>query len=100
EDEDEDDDATIDEVTPRGRRGRGRGSTKRGRGGLKRVGDHLEDLGDDCTRTSDMEETDGSDSGADLDDFVVGDDVLTSSNRQRSTGPTTPGSSGLTLRHR
>jgi ATP-dependent DNA helicase MPH1 len=47
-----------------------------------------------------MDETDGSDSGADLDDFVVGDDVLTSSNRQRSTGPTTPGSSGLTLRHR
>jgi ATP-dependent DNA helicase MPH1 len=100
EDEDEEDDAKIEEVTPRGRRGRGWGSTKQGRGGLKRAGDHLEDLGDDCTRTSDMDETDGSDSGADLDDFVVGDDVLTSSNRQRSTGPTTPGSSDLTLRHR
>jgi ATP-dependent DNA helicase MPH1 len=100
EDEDEEDDATIDEVTPRGHRGRGWGSTKERRGGFKRVGDHLEDLGDDCTRTSDMEETDGSDSGADLNDFVVGDDVLTSSNRQRSTGPTTPGSSGLTVRHR
>ena len=100
--EDEEEDDEEESNTPQGRRGRGgrgrgrgRGSTKRGRGGYKRVGDHLEDIGDDCTRTSDIEETDGSDSGADLDDFIVGDDVLTSSNRQRSTGPTTPGSSGL-----
>ncbi|KAG7292365.1 3'-5' DNA helicase [Staphylotrichum longicolle] len=104
-DDDEEEETADEESTPqqhrgRGRGGRGRGPAKRGRGGLKRVGDHLEDLGDDCTRTSDMEETDGSDSGADLDDFIVGDDVLTSSIGQRSTGPTTPGSSGLSIRSR
>ncbi|KAK4148511.1 hypothetical protein C8A00DRAFT_38916 [Chaetomidium leptoderma] len=100
--EDEEEETATEDVTPGGRRGRGRGraGTKGGRGGLKRAGDHLEDAGDDCTRTSDMEETDGSDSGADLVDFVVGDDVLTSSNRRGSTSPTTPGSSGLSLRHR
>jgi ATP-dependent DNA helicase MPH1 len=99
----EEDTATEAATPPRGcnrGRGRGRGARKTGRGGLKRVGDHLEDMGDDCMRTSDMEETDGSDSGADLDDFIVADDVLTSSNRQRSTDPTTPSSSGLSLRHR
>jgi len=104
-DEDDEEDTADEERTPqrnrgRGSVGRGRGSTKRGRGGLKRVGNHLEDFGDDCTRTSDMEETDGSDSGADLDDFIVGDDVLTSSNWQGATSPMTPGSSGLSLRHR
>jgi ATP-dependent DNA helicase MPH1 len=46
-----------------------------------------------------MEETDGSDSGADLVGFIVGDDVLTSSIQQRSTVPTTPVSSDLSLRH-
>jgi ATP-dependent DNA helicase MPH1 len=103
-DEEEDEglaDAAAEEALPRGKRGRGRSTAKKGRGTLKRVGDHLEDWGDDCTRTSDLAETDGSDSGADLDDFIVADDVLlSSSNRQRSTGPTTPGSSGLSLRHR
>lgn len=104
-DDDEEEETADEESTPqqhrgRGRGGRGRGPAKGGRGGLKRVGDHLEDLGDDCTRTSDMQETDGSDSGADLDDFIVGDDVLTSSIGQRSTGPTTPGSSGLSIRSR
>lgn len=75
--------------------------TKQGRGRLKQIGDHLEDIGDDCTRTSDMEETDGSDSGGDLADFVVGDDVLTSSLREvSSSDPLTPGSSGLSLRSR
>ncbi len=101
--EEEEDDTLDEETTPRGRRGggRGRGAAKGGKGGrLKRVGDDLEDLGDDCMRTSDMEMTDGSDSGADLEDFVVGDDFLTSSIRQRSTGPTSPGSSGLSLSHR
>ena len=99
EEEEEEHTATEDEI-PQGRRGRGRGTMKKGgRGRLNRVGDHLEDFGDDCTRTSDMEETDGSDSGGDLADFVVRDDAP-SSLRQRSTGPTTPGSSGLSLRHR
>ncbi|KAK4242338.1 hypothetical protein C8A03DRAFT_11437 [Achaetomium macrosporum] len=94
-------DTAAEETLPRRNRGRGRGraATKRGRGALKRVGDHLEEWGDDCTRTSDLEETDGSDSGGDLDDFIVADDVLTSRNRQRSADPTTTGSSGLSLRH-
>ncbi|OIW35270.1 P-loop containing nucleoside triphosphate hydrolase protein [Coniochaeta ligniaria NRRL 30616] len=58
-----------------------RGGRKAQRGGsrLKRKGDHFEDLGDDCERTSDINDTDGSDSGADLEDFVVGDDQVISS---------------------
>ncbi|KAH6845203.1 hypothetical protein B0I37DRAFT_379452 [Chaetomium sp. MPI-CAGE-AT-0009] len=99
EDENEAEETTVEETTPRGHRGRGWGATKRSLGGFQRVGDHIEDFGDDCTRTSDMEETDGSDSGADLDDFIVGDDVFSSSNPQKSIGPATPGSSRLSLRH-
>ncbi|KAI1757217.1 hypothetical protein F4782DRAFT_481744 [Xylaria castorea] len=58
--------------------------------------DESADEGDDCRRTSDLEATDDSDSGADLEGFVVGDDVATSSNfvtssiRRRSTSPTSP----------
>ncbi|KAK3906853.1 hypothetical protein C8A05DRAFT_11444 [Staphylotrichum tortipilum] len=104
EEEEEDDENTLDEeaTPPRRHHGdRGRGAAKRGKGGrLKRVGDDLEDLGDDCMRTSDLEMTDGSDSGADLDDFIVGDDFVSSSIRQRSTDPTSPGSSALSLSHR
>ncbi|KAI8632530.1 type III restriction enzyme [Xylariaceae sp. FL1651] len=60
--------------------------------------DESADEGDDCRRTSDLELTDDSDSGADLEGFVVGDDVATSSNfvtssiQQRSTSPTSPAS--------
>ena len=57
----------------RGRKGK-RGGTR-----LKRKGDDFEDVGDDCERTSDINDTDGSDSGADLDDFIVGDDQIISS---------------------
>ncbi|CAK7240916.1 MAG: 3'-5' DNA helicase [Sporothrix thermara] len=53
----------------RGRGGRGRGS----RGGAVSYG-RLEERGDDCMRTSDNYETDGSDCGSDLVDFIVGDD--------------------------
>ncbi|KAI0187264.1 hypothetical protein F4808DRAFT_323720 [Astrocystis sublimbata] len=58
--------------------------------------DESADEGDDCRRTSDLDLTNDSDSGADLEDFVVGDDVATSSNfatssmRRRSTSPTSP----------
>jgi ATP-dependent DNA helicase MPH1 len=58
--------------------------------------DESADEGDDCRRTSDLELTDDSDSGADLEGFVVGDDVATSSNfvtssiRKRSTSPPSP----------
>lgn len=57
---------------------RGR-NAQRGGTRLKRKGDDFEDVGDDCERTSDIDHTDGSDSGADLADFVVGDDQLISS---------------------
>lgn len=57
---------------------RGR-KAQRGGTRLKRKGDDFEEVGDDCERTSDIDDTDGSDSGADLADFVVGDDQLISS---------------------
>lgn len=44
----------------------------------------VEDYGDDCTRTSQLYERDDSDSGADLLDFVVDDDVPISSLRDSS----------------
>ncbi|KAI0100403.1 hypothetical protein GGR51DRAFT_532791 [Nemania sp. FL0031] len=81
--------------------------TKGGRGVSKKARvavsyDESADEGDDCRRTSDLELTDDSDSGADLEGFVVGDDVATSSNfmtssmRGRSTSPTSPISSSST----
>ncbi|KXX79739.1 ATP-dependent DNA helicase MPH1 [Madurella mycetomatis] len=99
--EDEDkDDITVGEATPQHRRSRGRG--RGGRTAFKRSHDYLEDIGDDCTRTSDMEQPEDSDSGADLADFIVGDDedVFMSSIPQESTRPMTPQSSGLSVRHK
>ncbi|GAW18260.1 hypothetical protein ANO14919_077340 [Xylariales sp. No.14919] len=64
--------------------------------------DESADEGDDCRRTSDLELTDDSDSGADLEGFVVGDDVATSSNfvtssiRQRSASPISMSSTAST----
>lgn len=49
--------------------------------------DFVEDYGDDCTRTSQLYERDDSDDGADLLDFVVGDDDPISSVRDASTSP-------------
>lgn len=63
------------------------------------VYDESADEGDDCRRTSDLELTDDSDGGSDLEGFVVGDDVgtssapPTSSMRRLSTSPTTPSAS-------
>ncbi|KAK4168726.1 hypothetical protein QBC43DRAFT_309564 [Cladorrhinum sp. PSN259] len=82
---------------PRARGGKTRKETaKKGSKGR-----NLEEIGDDCLRTSDMDDTDGSDSGGDLVGFVVDDDasLFTSSAPQGSTGPTTPGSA-LSLRHK
>lgn len=45
----------------------------------------IEDYGDDCTRTSQLQERDDSDSGADLLDFVVEDNVPISSLRDTSS---------------
>ncbi|KAI1421010.1 hypothetical protein F5Y12DRAFT_718976 [Xylaria sp. FL1777] len=76
-------------------------STKEARGRPKKspvvaVYDESADEGDDCRRTSDLDVTDDSDSGADLEGFVVGDDVATSSNfvtsSIRSTSFTSPAS--------
>jgi ATP-dependent DNA helicase MPH1 len=60
-------------------------------------GINSDEIGDDCDRDSDMIETDGSDSGGDLLDFVVSDGHLTSSvRRHRSTSPTSlPSSSDV-----
>ncbi|CAK7220047.1 3'-5' DNA helicase [Sporothrix curviconia] len=60
-------------------RGRGRGRGGRGRGGRGGRGaavsyGRLEERGDDCMRTSDNYESDGSDCGSDLVDFIVADD--------------------------
>lgn len=103
--EDEDKDETTEEgdvvisLAPARQRGRGGRAAavrtrsrkaQRGRTRLKKTGDHIDDLGDDCERTSDINDTDGSDSGADLADFIVGDDELISSIRSpRSTGSRT-----------
>ncbi|KAI1476720.1 P-loop containing nucleoside triphosphate hydrolase protein [Daldinia eschscholtzii] len=64
------------------------------------VYDESADEGDDCRRTSDLDLTDDSDDGADLADFVVADEMATSSNaiptsslprrNRRSTSPTSP----------
>ncbi|KAH6660008.1 hypothetical protein BKA67DRAFT_546484 [Truncatella angustata] len=65
------------------------------------VYDESADEGDDCRRTSDLELTAESDDGSDLEDFVVGDDVATSSAvptssmRRVSTSPTTPSMSSV-----
>ncbi|KAI1504472.1 hypothetical protein F5X99DRAFT_372556 [Biscogniauxia marginata] len=79
---------------PAPKRGRGKSKTTKR---AAAVYDESADEGDDCRRTSDLELTEDSDSGADLEDFVVGDDVATSSNAvssslpyRRSTSPTSP----------
>ncbi|KAH7328645.1 ATP-dependent DNA helicase mph1 [Stachybotrys elegans] len=46
----------------------------RGRGGI-----NSDEVGDDCERDSDLMETDGSDDGADLADFLVSDSCMPSS---------------------
>ncbi|EGS17949.1 ATP-dependent DNA helicase-like protein [Thermochaetoides thermophila DSM 1495] len=106
-DDDDEEAAASATTTPahgRGHNGKGGRTPSSIRGRIKRVGDHLEDIGDDCTRTSDMAETDGSDSGGDLADFIVDDDVPSSALRVRSSGDedgfssSLPASSGLSLR--
>ncbi|ORY65824.1 uncharacterized protein BCR38DRAFT_388888 [Pseudomassariella vexata] len=63
--------------------------------------DESADEGDDCRRTSDLELSVDSDDGSDLVDFVVDDDMATSSMqptsslRQRSTSPTSLSASSV-----
>ncbi|KAL6869714.1 3'-5' DNA helicase [Amphichorda felina] len=49
------------------------------RGGKQRGGINSDELGDDCERESDLMDTDGSDGGSDLDDFIVSDNHVPSS---------------------
>ncbi|KAJ3528105.1 hypothetical protein NM208_g10370 [Fusarium decemcellulare] len=86
-DEEEDDDEEEEEeeeVTPRGR-----GRPKKGKGKRKTGGINMDEIGDDCDRDSDLMETDGSDDGEDLLDFIVSDNHLPSSMREPlATSPT------------
>lgn len=71
----------------------------KGRGRAK-GGINSDEVGDDCERDSDMMDTDGSDDGADLLDFVVADNQATSSMMDtQATLPTSP-STGSTPRER
>ncbi|KAF5981009.1 fanconi anemia group M [Fusarium coicis] len=92
-----------DEVIPRGR-GRSKQSSKPGskvkrRPQQKKGGLNSDEVGDDCERDSDMIETDGSDNGEDLLDFIVSDNHPVSSGREpvslRTSSP--PASSTSTL---
>jgi ATP-dependent DNA helicase MPH1 len=72
------------------RRGGAKRGGRGGRGGRGRLSSSWQDRGDDCTRTSDNYESEGSDNGSDLLDFIVGDDEITSSMQRESlTSPTT-----------
>ncbi|KAK1969927.1 type III restriction enzyme [Colletotrichum sublineola] len=83
-------DETADEGTPPRRlpkpkkavtgRGRGKKASRRVARGI-----NSDELGEDCDRDSDAMETDGSDSGGDLLDFVVSDDHPVSSNHPTSS---------------
>ncbi|KAI2638209.1 type III restriction enzyme [Xylaria nigripes] len=64
-----------------------RGARTKSKTSLATPYDESADEGDDCRRTSDLELTDDSDNGSDLEDFIVGDDAVTSSINVRSTPP-------------
>ncbi|KAM3533089.1 hypothetical protein MY4038_003620 [Beauveria bassiana] len=89
---------TDDEDGPRRKKQKTakKGSKKKGKGSQGKAAVNLEEVGDDCDRTSDILDTDVSDSGADLEGFVVSDNVPTSSMRQSEpaspipTGQATP----------
>ncbi|KAK1711506.1 type III restriction enzyme [Colletotrichum lupini] len=74
-------DETMDEESPPRRPPKKTAGRGRGRKASKRVarGINSDELGDACDRDSDAMETDGSDSGGDLLDFVVSDDHPVSS---------------------
>ncbi|KAF9879102.1 dead box helicase [Colletotrichum karsti] len=88
--DDEMDNTMDEEETPPRRapkKAPARGRGKKGKKKSTRGGINSDELGDDCLRDSDAMDTDGSDSGGDLLDFVVSDDHPISSIR--------PGSSAL-----
>ncbi|KAH7181167.1 hypothetical protein DER46DRAFT_584987 [Fusarium sp. MPI-SDFR-AT-0072] len=84
--EDDEEDDEEDEVIPRGRGRPKRGSKPRSKvkrkPRQKKGGLNSDEVGDDCERDSDMIETDGSDNGEDLQDFIVSDNHPMSSGRE------------------
>lgn len=96
--DEEDEEEEEEEATPRGRgrpkkgskpRGKAKRKTQRKTGGI-----NSDEVGDDCDRDSDLMETDGSDDGEDLVDFIVSDNHPISSLREaRSTSPMSTGTS-------
>ncbi|KAL4730508.1 3'-5' DNA helicase [Fusarium chlamydosporum] len=79
EDEDEEEEDSLPKARGRSKPGRnpkGKRKAKRQGGGL-----NSDEVGDDCDRDSDLLETDGSDDGEDLLDFVVSDNHPVSSMR-------------------
>jgi ATP-dependent DNA helicase MPH1 len=92
---DEEDEDAEEEVTPR-TRGRAKAGNKpkaksKRKAQRKTGGLNSDEIGDDCDRESDLMETDGSDNGEDLLDFIVSDNHPASSNREhRSLTATSP----------
>jgi len=75
---------------PKRKRGRPKKAGKAA-GRTRRGGINSDEVGDDCERDSDVMDTDGSDDGADLLDFVVADNQATSSMMDsQATSPTSP----------
>lgn len=87
--EEQEDNEEEEELPRRGRpkkgaaKGRSKGKSRRKPGGI-----NSDEVGDDCDRESDMMESDGSDDGEDLIDFVVSDNHPISS--MLETGLTSP----------
>jgi ATP-dependent DNA helicase MPH1 len=89
--DDDDDDASEQEegLTRRIRKPK-KGGKRRVHRQKKRGGINSDELGDDCERESDLMDTDGSDYGSDLVDFIVSDNhVVSSMPNPPSTSPTT-----------
>ncbi|KAM0440119.1 hypothetical protein ACHAQK_005916 [Fusarium lateritium] len=101
--DEEDEDVEEEEVTPRARgrpkagskpKAKGKRKAQRKTGGL-----NSDEVGDDCDRESDLMETDGSDNGEDLRDFIVSDNHPASSTREHGslTATSPPASSSSTV---
>lgn len=75
EDEDDSDSMTSSVPTPQlpGRKGKQQRKPRRRKGGI-----NSDEIGDDCDRESDLADSDDSDDGADLVDFVVSDNNIPS----------------------
>ncbi|KAG9249515.1 ATP-dependent DNA helicase mph1 [Emericellopsis atlantica] len=72
-----DEDSENEGLTRRIRKSKAKGKKKKAVS--NRAGINSDEIGDDCERESDMMDTDGSDKGEDLEDFVVSDNEVPSS---------------------